>query len=368
MTRALLVLLPDRPDASVLGCPWWEVADGSILAHGLDGAWLARAFDTREPVVTVGLVGPEQVRLERRDAEALASPQERGVARIEAQRQALGSEPHVAVARDEMNGWIATVDAAAMRRWLEYGRAQEIEFDQIVPLASLLPADGKWHEARIGPTTVISRDGTALVDGDPLVDALVGDEFVDTLDHDTLMARLAAAVPVPPIDLRQGIFARARRWAPDPRRLKEFAVVVGLILLFALLIPIAKAIRWDSESDRLDRETAAIATAALGQPVEAEGAEAALLAAMGSGATGRGAGQLLASLFAEMEAERSVEAAMLGWDGSGALAARLVANDVDAINRLLLGLQRRGWSVTATPLADGQGRAMVDLRLSGNAA
>ena len=366
MTKAVLILLPDAPDASLSDAPWWEVAEGRVIGHGMGSGWLSRsARSGREPVLLTGLVGPEHVRLERTDPERLATAQARGVARLEGEEAALGADPHVVAASDAANGWIATTDGAAMRRWLDWGQAHEAELDQIVPLAALLPVDGKWIEAKVSDRVVIARDGLALPDEPALVDALVGEAFVDTLDPEDLNSRLAAAVPVPPIDLRTGRFARARSWAPDPARLKEFALLIGMILLLALIIPVVKAIRWDNATDRIDRETAAIATAALGRPVEAESAETELLAAQGgTGGAGRGT-QALTSLFAEMEAEPAVEASMLAFDATGSLTARLSAPDVDTLNRLLLGLQRRGWGVSANPLSDGQGRAIIDLTVSG---
>ena len=371
MTRSLLVLLPDLPDPSHSEAHWWEVEDGALSASGTGSEWLVKSARTgKEPLLLTGLVGPERVRLERRDPEALASAQARTVARLEAEQAALGPDPHAVAAADAMNGWIATTDAAAMRRWLDWAAQHDAELDQIVPLAALLPADGKWVEARIGDRVIVARDGLALPDEPALVEALVGDAFVDTLDEQALEARIVAAVPNPPIDLRSGRFARARRWAPDPARLREFAILVALVLLVALLIPIAKAMRWDSESDRLDAETAAIATAALARPVDADTAESELRAAVGSGAAGGGGtagSQAFATLLAEMDAEPSVEASLIAFDASGTLTARLAAADVEAINRLLLGLQRRGWALTANPVGDGAGRAMVDLTLQGGA-
>ncbi|WP_265587565.1 type II secretion system protein GspL [Sphingomicrobium arenosum] len=363
--RALLLWLPGRADAPA-ACPWWEVADGRLLAHGTDSGWLPRSADrAREPVTTIGLVGPADVRLEARDPDDLASAQARTAARLQAEDKALGADPHAATSTA---GWIATTDAARMQGWLDWATVQDVALDRIVPAAALLPRDGDWHEARFGPHKVIAKDGLAMPDDPALMAALVGDDFVHSLDNEALLDRFANLEDGVPIDLRQGRFARVRRWKPDPKRLREFAILVGLILLAAIAIPVAKALKWDAEAGALDRETAAIATAALGRPVTAEAAEAELRTALGSGGAARAdATQMIASLLAAMQPEVGVEAGMIDWNASGTLSARLVSADSAAVNRVLLTLQQRGWIVTANPVAGGDGRAAVDLTMRGGA-
>ncbi|MCJ8191265.1 type II secretion system protein GspL [Sphingomicrobium aestuariivivum] len=361
--RTLLLWLPTRADAPA-ACPWWEVAEGRLVAHGSDSGWLPRSAEgSSEPVTTIGLVGPAEVRLEPRAADAPTSPQAKTAARLGAEGKALGTDPHAAVS----DAWIATTDGARMQDWLDWAAAQDIALDRIVPAAALLPRDGDWHEARFGPHVVIAKDGMAIPDDEALVAALVGDAFVDSMDNDAIVDALVALEDGVPVDLRQGRFARVRRWKPDPRRLREFAWLILAIFLVALAIPVTKAVLWEREAGSLDRETAAIATAALGRPVEAAAAEAELRAAIGQGGAATGATQAIATLLAAMQAEPTVEASMIFFGADGMLNARLAASDAGAINRILMTLQQRGWTVTANPVPGGDGRAAVDLSLLGGA-
>nr|WP_279614786.1 type II secretion system protein GspL [Sphingomicrobium astaxanthinifaciens] len=342
---------------------WWEVADGRLVAQGHDSGWLPRSPDrAAEPVTIIGLVGADAVRTERRDPASLATAQARTAARLEAEGGALGSDPHAATSAA---GWIAVTDAARMQAWLAWAEVQGIGLDHIVPAACLLPRDGGWHAARFGSHALLARDGVALPDDEALVAALVGDAPFGRVAPDALDNAIAGLASALPVDLRQGRFARARRWAPDPRRLREFALLLLFIMLAALAIPIAKAVKWEAQARALDRDTAALATAALGRPVEATAAETELRAALGSGAAGTNAAQMVASLFAAMQSAPSVEATMIDWGAGGRLDARLVAGDAGALNAVLLMLQQRGWSVTATPVAGGDGRAAIDLSMRG---
>ena len=364
MTRALLFLLPDAADADT-ATAWWEYDGDSLLASGTDSAWLPRSADrAREPVRRIGLARPETVRLTRVEPDTLATPQARTAARLRAQGDALGDDAHAAAALDGDIGWVAVTDAAHMTRWLDWAELHDVTLDHIVPLAALMPADGRWHEAQVAGEAVVARDGMAIGADDALRTALVGEEEVVLFGRDALTGRLASAGQSPPVDLRVGAYARRRQWKPDPRRLKEFAIMAGLILVLALAIPLTKAIKWSSEADDLDAQSAAIASSALGRPVTAEEAEGAL---RGSGGTGGAAqtSQLVASLFAEMQREQLVRANMVAVDPGGRLAARLVAPDVDSINRVLLGLQRRGWQVTANPTPSSDGRSIVDISMGG---
>ena len=361
----LVFWLPDAPgEGSAL--PWWEVGEGRILAHGTDSGWMARSVDRRDGAVErIALVGPASVRLDRRDAATLDSAQKKTAARLEAQDRALGKDAHAAVGADDEDGWVAIVDGAQMESWLGWGRHHEVALDRIVPIAALLPVDGKWHEAALGGRKILAKDGLALDENDPLAPAIVGEAFVDTIDRDWLMERIALLAAGPPVDLRQGRFARVQSWKPDPGRLREFALLLAAILLVAVAIPAVKAMRWNAAADELDRESAALATAALGRPVSAEDAESALRGTLGRGAAGSDAGQMVATLFAAMQGEPGVSADMISWDGAGALNARLVSSDGGAVNRILAVLQQRGWQVTANPLASGDGRAMVDISVRG---
>ncbi|MCM8558196.1 type II secretion system protein GspL [Sphingomicrobium sediminis] len=362
--RSLILFLPDDPGSDGTAA-WWDVSEEGVIAHGVDADWIARLENVDR---TIGLAGPEAVRLDLIPGCDVASAQLRTAARLKAEAAALGPDPHVVISAPPSEAdpaWKAVTDASDMNGWIAWGEAHGAALDMIVPFASLMPLDGDWHEARIAGRTILARDGMAIGEDPALVEALVGEDFVDTIDHHQLANLLVAGAANPPVDLRSGRFAMRRRWKPDRRIVKQLAWLTAAIILVAVLIPVGKALRWEAEADRLDRDSAAIATAALGQPVTADAAQARLEVALADRALGPGAAQLIASLLAEIEQEPMIGATLIGVEPAGILTARLSSPDMDSINRLLVALQRRGWNVIANPIDAADGRATVDLTMQG---
>jgi hypothetical protein len=123
-------------------------------------------------------------------------------------------------------------------------------------------------------------------------------------------------------------------------------------------------IRLDSESARLEAETARLTSAAIGQQVTAAAAAAALDTRIGAtpGASGSPFPPLAAST-SSLQQLPGVTAVSVTYRPDGTLAASLAATRVEDINRLLLGLQRLGYRVTATTRPGTSGQMIADLTL-----
>ncbi|WP_265569468.1 type II secretion system protein GspL [Sphingomicrobium nitratireducens] len=356
--RILFVTLPRRPSEAEAVRPWWLVADGRLVASGNDSGWLPRAVERGEagPTSVVGIADPGAVRLSPLDAEA-TTPQMRGKAAIDARREALGGlEANHAVAGGTH---VAVVARDRMQDWLDWAARCGVGLDHIVPAASLLPQDGTWRDLSLGDWQMSANEHVAILDEPALAATLRGDAPVERLDQAAVDALIAGSAFPLPLDLRSGPFARRRSWRPDLSRLREFAILGGVIVLLALAIPIAEIAKWSFAADALDEEAADIASASLGRPVTIDEAEAALRSEGGAQAGGPA---LFGALYAAMESENIVRASQLSY-ANGTVSARLTAPDMAAIQRLLDRLQRDGWQVAARPGPSSNGQASVDLDL-----
>ncbi|WP_260483127.1 type II secretion system protein GspL [Sphingomicrobium flavum] len=360
--KRLLLLLPERPDDHGVEVPWWLAEDGNILARGSDGAWRDHLIED-PPVSAIAPAGA--ARIELVDKDAIAAPQARTAARLAVIDRAIGGPDrlHSAIGTlPDERGLVAVVDKKLMEDWLGWARRHDLDLRHLFPAASLIPADGKWHEAQLAGHIMVGRDGKVFADSPELLAALVGDAFVDTLDQAALEAALLREAEAPSVDLRSGAFAYRKPWRIEPGRLKEFAVLIALILFVWLLIPFIQALRYTAAADRLDEESAALASDVLGRAVSAEEAETALMATGGQQIV---AGDALAALLAALQSENLVRAETLTWAGNGQIAASLSAPDEQALGRLVSTLQRDGWQVSSTPRASTDGRAAIDLTMGG---
>ena len=168
-----------------------------------------------------------------------------------------------------------------------------------------------------------------------------------------------AAAPEP--DLRSGRFARRRRIAIDRVRVRELALLTLAIILVSTLIVVIEVLKLDTSRSALDAETVAIARAVAGPSVTLDNAEAALVARVGSA----GSGSLssgVAAVLTRLQPEQNVSLSMLGYSG-GTLSFTVSGQGPDAINRVLLALQRDGYRVTAVPRTQSDGRTLAEVTL-----
>ncbi|WP_265528081.1 type II secretion system protein GspL [Sphingomicrobium marinum] len=355
----LIILLPGDPLEPDAACAWWAAQDGALVTKGHDTGWLER-IDDDTILTAIAPAGDVRTRLEA----DLEDPQARAAARLAMAEDAIGgAETLHSAAGDKPTSdgryALALVDRAKMDAWLGWAAAHGTNPRQIIPAALLLPTDGNWHEAKIGGHHLIGRDAIAFEDDAAMAQALVGDEFVDTIDPGQLDDRIVREAMEPTLDLRQGDYAWKTAWRPDASLVRQIAILAGLIALVAIAIQVVQIVRLNNAAAELDAETAAIATAALGREVGAQEAESAL---MGNAVPGA-AGNAMSALIAQVEAAGLVKLQTLGTDSSGMVSATLVAPDANAANAVLIGLQRAGWSITASNRPSDDGRQIVDLTM-----
>ncbi|WP_205479447.1 type II secretion system protein GspL [Sphingomonas arenae] len=363
----LVLLLPEHPQPDASDTWWWRIADGEITECGDDSRWVQWAAEPGAELIglasagAVSLVSSEPVGATDRQASAVAAASAREASASDA------ADVHVVACvegeGERRHALAAIVSAEVIDAWLLWCRSCGHDLHAIVPSLLLLPAsDEDWIDARLGTEHLVGRGHLRFPYEEGLSEALIGDDRVRRVPADEVEAALVRLARRKPLNLRSGRFAARRGWGLDRGRARELLLLAACIPLLALLAAIISLVRLNRNSDRLDRETVEVASAALGRPVTAEAAlaELDLVAARSGGAAGALSAPL-ASLYQQMQADPAVTATVLGWQGDGTLSATLAASRPEEINRVLLGLQRSGYRVTAVPRTGADGRQLAEI-------
>ncbi len=338
--------------------PWIEVLDAAIArrGEGYDPA------EWREGESLIAVAPAADVTLHWLDLPDLSPAQANAAARLQLADKVLG-DAHIACGLPDELGTrpVAVVSAEAMRGWIA-----ELDPDAIVPAQMIVaaPDDGAVR-AVLGPETILRGHRIGMIDDPELTPLLVEGE-VTTLDRDAIEFSALAAMTAPPLDLRQGVFARKTSWLPDWARLRPLAWMAAALLLVTIAIPLAKMARLSFDSAALDRQTAEVARQAVGEAVAGEEAAGLLrdrLAAMRGG--GSGFSQTAAAAIAGIAATPNVELTSLGFASDGIL--RLTARAATQAELDALAVRMRSAGLTVTPGAPTmeQGRPRMDLQVQG---
>ena len=348
------------PDAEA---HWLCVEDGAIVARGDQAGLLAaRADETRL------LIAPARdVALHMLDLPDLAPAQARAAAQLALTEKSLlpADQFHIACgaqAEGEPARTIALVSRIQMQAWIE-----AFDPDVIVPSPLLLPQpDEGYVRAILGDEIVLRSAESGFAEDDVLTPLITRDAPVITLDKDALEAALIAAVGNPPINLREGEFARRRQWRLDPLWAKRTAWITAVLLLVTLLIPLTQIARLSWASATLEETSASLAQAALGEAVAPEAAVGALDARL-AGLRGGGAGFIKTAAAASraIEATTNVELTAMTFDPDGTLRLTLRATTADEITTVQARMRAAGLDVTSGPVNPSQGQPSVETQVRG---
>jgi general secretion pathway protein L len=249
-----------------------------------------------------------------------------------------------------------------MQHWLLWAQHHGLSPDLIVPAPLLLPQpDEGFARGVIGGELVLRGVDVALTQ-DMALPALIGDAAIVDVPPGVIEGLAIAALDMPPLNLRQGDFAKRVRRRLDPRVIGRVAIWSGLILLVSLLIALVGIVRQYREASRLDTQSLVLAQQIL--PGASDAAQALVemegqLAARGAGASAFTAP--VAAVMAAMQDAPGVALTSLSRDPDGMVRATLAAAKADDINAVLLALQAAGFTITATPSQDAGGRTLADI-------
>jgi general secretion pathway protein L len=240
---------------------WLRIEDGAIVARGERPAVVADS-DTR----VVGIVSGVETVVHSLAIEGLTDAQARGAAKLAMADTAVVpvEQLHIAVGPETEGARVAVaIDATRMTQRLVDLAAEGFDPDALVPALLVPPVpESGFVRALLGEEAVVRGFDVAFVDDAVLTPLLAPGEIV-TLDREATEAALVAAVLNPPVDLRQGAFAKRRRWAVDRTKLNTIQWLVAACLASLILVPLATLINLNWTASSIEARNIARAQAAM---------------------------------------------------------------------------------------------------------
>lgn len=357
--RFLLLFVGDDDDAGWVG--WMRLADGQIVARGANVAGLPPLLEDKgEPERVVLVVPGVDVLLHWIDLPPLAPAQALGAARLLAAEVSATPSDQLHVALGE-SGCMAVADADRVGCWIEAAQALGYDPDHLLPepLLMLPPPAGVRQWARDG--LHILRGQSLALAAEPELAALSAEEPIEIVDSAAIESGMGAALDAMSVDLRQGAFAKRKRWRIDWALVCRLAALAGGIFVVTLLIQAVLILRYNFDADRMDREIETVARGVLPRGERIANPSVQLserLAELRGGGLGFGASAAL--LFAAVRDTANIELSQLLFDRDGALRVTVLAPSNADIAGLERRLEAQGLAVDSGPIRTGGGRQMAD--------
>lgn len=364
----LIVTLPLGGDETL---HWWRIDEGVITQRGQDedvrdAAGLPSAIPGER---IMALVPTELTHIVWLGFPDLKPRQAEGAARIEAARRGIGGPEHnhaATRALEDEDGHVlaATISPSALSGGLAHLQAIGIDPDYVTPLGlMILPAEADWVEAEIGAERFLRSDRAVIPAEEDLVRAIVGDVQPVKLNQDETDAALEIGFSDPPLNLRQGRFAKRRRiQAFGKREWQLISITLALALLASLLIALVTLAKYSFGADQQDARALASARTIVPEAADLEIAERELdqrLIASGSGAN---FGAAAAALFQTVHSVPDVSIRRIAYAPDRTLSATLAAPQADQLNQVLVPLQTNlGYGLTQAPREGAQGETVIDI-------
>ncbi|HKY80525.1 MAG TPA: type II secretion system protein GspL [Sphingobium sp.] len=362
--EGLIVILSEQGEPL-----WMRIVEDAVVQSGAGSNWLAACGLTALPDdALVMLVPPAPlVTLHWIAHPDLPPRQARAAARLSAIAAGIVPADQLFAAADENDDparphIVAVAARSDMQHWLLWAQHHGLDPDLIVPAALLIPAPMEgFNRATVGNDPVLRGRDVALA-ADLALPELLGDAAIHHVPAERVAAVAVAALAAPPVDLRQGDFAKRVRRTLDGRQLTRIMLWSGLILLASLLIALVGITRQHVAASSLDAESLALARQVLPSARDVVQAEAEMdrqLAARGAGAYAFTAP--VAGLLGAMQDAPGVSLTALSRDPDGMIRATLAAAKADEINGVLLALQGAGFTITATSSQAPSGQTLADI-------
>lgn len=358
------------PDGFIVSLPcaengeplWMRVVGGEMVQHGAGTGWLhATGLDGLPTGGRMMLVAPVGLtNLHWTDFPDLPPRQGRAAARLMALDNSIGPAGtlHVATnetAASEDSHNVAVVARAQMAHWLLWAQHQGLDPDIILPAALLLPHPQEgFVRGVIGGENVLRGPDSALGADDPFAASIIGDAAVADIGPEAINQAAIAALATPPLNLRQGDFAKKGRILLDWPAIRRLAAMAGILAFGSLLIAFILMMKYSLAAGAMDAESVALARTVLPRVESVADAQAQLDARLMELGGGLGFSGPVAGLYAAMRDAPNVTIANMTHAPDGTLRVTLSAPRVEDINLVAVALQEAGFTITTT-LQQGQG-------------
>jgi general secretion pathway protein L len=317
---------------------WLLLEGGAVVARGGAGL-LPDDWDAALLAVPGTAVAIHWLELD----EGLTRPQAAAAARL--MLADMSAEPmsgmHVAVGRAEAGLTpVALVPVRAMADWLAAAGALGLDPDAIVP-ATMLLAPPEGAVARHG----LDHRGAALAFAlEPeLAISLLDDAEMVEVDEAGFEAGLAPCAADPPLDLRQGPFAKRRPWRAGGAVLRRIGVALAALALLSIVVPLVTLMRVNRDAARMEDEAARLATS--------------------GPAAGPGFAVVVPALFDAVRATPNVELGRLDYRADGSLGATVLVDNPASLAALVARMADRGLDGAAGEVRTVAGRPGAEVRV-----
>jgi len=354
-----LLFLP----AGETGYRWMRVVDARVVGEG-EGV-----PDTAADGNTIAVAPADAVTLHWAELPSRSVAQATAAARILASEASASplAELHVAVGDEAMSDRpIGVVGVATMRDWLRMLADAGVDPVAVIPAPMLLPRPEEGYaRAQLAGTGVVRGTSSGFADEARLTDLVTGGTAPAAIDRDTLEAAIVAAVASPPLDLRQGPFARRRRFAIDWALIRRLVLLSLTILAVTLAISLVRIAKFSFGADALEAEADTVAVTGLprGETVVDAGRQ---LDERLSRVRGPGLGftTTTAAVFAAVRATPGTEVTALDFQANGDLRLSVAVEREALATDLKRALEAAGFDVRAGVFQAVAGRVTGELTIS----
>jgi len=226
---------------------WLRLAEGAVAERGTE---LEPVQAPGQSGAVAAIVPGDEVAIHWLELPGgLAPAQAVAAARLmalEVSAQPIG-EMHVAIGPEAEGSALRCVALApllTMTEWIGRLQALGLDPDLIVPEPLLLPVPEEgFVRYALGGASLYRGPTEAFAIEPHLAEIALAGRAAETVDDAAFEAGLAAAVGRLPVNLRQGAFAKRRRWVIDWRRVRRLAQLALAILLVTIAIQIASPTR-----------------------------------------------------------------------------------------------------------------------------
>ncbi len=261
---------------------------------------------------------------------------------------------------------IGVVSALRMRGWLEELAGAGVDPAAMIPAPMLLPRpDDGFVRADLGGDGVVRGATSGFADEARLTELVTGGVEPAVMGRDAIEQAILAAIAAPPLDLRQGAFARRRKSAIDWALIRRLGWLSVAILTITLLISIVQIIQYSIAADAIERRIDLLARQGLprGEAVSDAGRQLDARIARLRGA-GLGFSQTAASVFSVIQSVPGSELRAVSFAGDGKLKVSVVTQSEGQVNEVKRRIEALGLTVEAGVFQASGARVSGDFTVS----